>query len=80
MRFEFPTLSRYAVSDLKGESVSKKYSKSEAGFTLIELMVVMVVLATITVFIVPKFMDAPKQAKRVKAQVTIATLLSLIHI
>lgn len=35
-------------------------------------MVVMVVLATITVFVIPKFMDAPKQAKKVKAQVTIS--------
>ena len=47
-------------------------SSAQKGFTLIELMVVMVVLATITVFIVPKFMDAPKQAKKVKAQVTIS--------
>ena len=44
----------------------------QSGFTLLELMVVMVVLATITVFVIPKFMDAPKQAKRVKAQVTIS--------
>ena len=49
-------------------------SSAQKGFTLIELMVVMVVLATITVFIVPKFMDAPKQAKKVKAQVTISAL------
>ena len=48
--------------------------KAQLGFTLIELMVVMVVLATITVFVLPKFMEAPKEAKRVKAQVTMSNL------
>ena len=52
--------------------MKNKASSGQNGFTLIELMVVMVVLATITVFVIPKFMDAPKQAKRVKAQVTIS--------
>lgn len=54
--------------------MKKKVSNVQIGFTLIELMVVMVVLATITVFVLPKFMDAPKKAKRVKAQVTISSL------
>ncbi len=54
--------------------MKNKASSVQNGFTLIELMVVMVVLATITVFVIPKFMDAPKQAKRVKAQVTISSL------
>ncbi len=46
----------------------------QSGFTLIELMVVMVILATLAVFVVPKFMDEPKRAQRVKAQVTITNL------
>jgi len=48
--------------------------KPNSGFTLIELMVVMVILATLAVFVVPKFMDEPKRAQRVKAQVTITNL------
>ncbi len=47
---------------------------TQSGFTLIELMVVMVILATLAVFVVPKFMDEPKRAQRVKAQVTITNL------
>ncbi len=47
---------------------------SQKGFSLIELMVVMVILATLAVFVVPKFMDEPKRAQRVKAQVTITNL------
>ena len=51
------------------------YGKNKrSGFTLIELMVVMVILATLAVFVVPKFMDEPKRAQRVKAQVTITNL------
>ena len=46
----------------------------QSGFTLIELMVVMVILATLAVFVVPRFMDEPKRAQRVKAQVTIKNL------
>ena len=49
-----------------------KVSNVRSGFTLIEVMVVMVILATIAVFVVPKFMDEPKRAQRVKAQVTIS--------
>ena len=45
-----------------------------SGFTLIEVMVVMVILATLAVFVVPKFMDEPKRAQRVKAQVTISNM------
>jgi general secretion pathway protein G len=54
--------------------VKNKASNVQSGFTLLELMVVMVILATITVFILPKFMDEPKRAQRVKAQVTISRL------
>jgi len=48
--------------------------KSKSGFTLIEVMVVMVILATLAVFVVPKFMDEPKRAQRVKAQVTMSNM------
>jgi general secretion pathway protein G len=54
--------------------VKNKASSVQKGFTLIEVMVVMVILATIAVFVVPKFMDEPKRAQRVKAQVTITNL------
>ena len=54
--------------------MKKKVSNVQSGFTLIELMVVMFILATIMVMVVPKFMDEPKKAQRVKAQVTISAL------
>ena len=54
--------------------MNNKVQRTQTGFTLIEVMVVMVILATIAVFVVPKFMDEPKRAQRVKAQVTISRL------
>lgn len=54
--------------------MKNKASSVQKGFTLIELMVVMVILATLAVFVIPKFMDEPKRAQRVKAQVTISRL------
>jgi general secretion pathway protein G len=47
---------------------------SEKGFTLIELMVVIVILSVLAVWVAPKIMGRPDQAKQVKAQVDIQSL------
>jgi general secretion pathway protein G len=39
----------------------------QLGFTLIELMVVVVILALLATFVVPQIMDRPEQARVVKA-------------
>lgn len=44
------------------------------GFTLIELMVVIVILGILALYIVPKIMDRPDQARQVKASMDIASL------
>jgi len=41
------------------------------GFTLIELMVVIVILSVLAVWVAPKIMGRPEQAKQVKAKVDI---------
>jgi general secretion pathway protein G len=41
---------------------------SEKGFTLIEIMVVVVIISILAALIVPKIMDRPDQARTVKAQ------------
>lgn len=44
------------------------------GFTLIELMVVIVILSILAVWVAPKIMGRPEQAKQVKAKVDIQGL------
>jgi len=44
------------------------------GFTLIELMVVIVILGILAMYIAPKIMGRPEEARRVKARVDIASL------
>ena len=52
-------------------SVLKRDSR---GFTLIEIMVVIIILGILAVYIGPKIMGRPGQAKQVKAQVDISAL------
>jgi general secretion pathway protein G len=46
----------------------------QRGFTLIELMVVMVILATLAFIVAPKFLGEPEKAKRLKAEITMANM------
>lgn len=50
---------------------SRKHSR---GFTLIELMVVIVILGILALYVAPKIMGRPDEAKQVKAKMDIASL------
>lgn len=53
---------------------TKKRLLSQQGFTLIELMVVLVILGILAGMIVPRIMDRPEEARRTKASVDIQAL------
>ena len=53
---------------------TKKMVKDSRGFTLIELMVVIVILGILAGLIVPRIMGGPEEAKQLKAKLTIESL------
>ena len=58
-----------------------RYSKRNnnlTGFTLIELMVVIVILGILATIITPKILDRPEQARRMKAKVEIREFQSAL--
>lgn len=48
--------------------------KKSSGFTLIELMVVIVILGILALYVAPKIMGRPDEAKQVKARMDIVSL------
>ncbi len=52
----------------------KRNHLNPKGFTLIELMVVLVILGVLASLIVPRIMSRPEEARRVKAKIDIQSL------
>jgi len=52
----------------------KKVKHNEKGFTLIELMVVIVILGILAGLIVPRIMGRPDEARRAKARIQLESL------
>lgn len=50
------------------------------GFTLIEVMVVVVILSVLAAIVVPRIMDRPEQARRVKAEQDLRALVSALNL
>ncbi len=56
----------------------EKYS-SENGFSLLEIMVAMVILATLAFILAPKLLDKPEEARRLKGEITISNLETALN-
>jgi len=54
-------------------NMMNRISNNNRGFTLIELMVVVIILGILALYIGPKIMGEPEKAKRVKAKMDIAS-------
>ena len=52
----------------------------EAGFSLLELMVVVVILSILALVIVPRVIDRPDQARAARAQSDIAAIASAVNL
>ncbi len=51
---------------------------SKSGFTLIELMIVVVILGLLATIIMPRILNRPEQARRMKAKVEIRSIESAL--
>lgn len=58
--------------------IAKTFNRK--GFTLIEIMVVVVILSILAAFVVPKIMDRPDQARIVKAEQDIRAIESALKL
>jgi len=54
--------------------------KTQTGFTLIEVMVVIVILAVMATIVIPNIMDRPDQAKRTKAELDMKSISQTLEL
>ena len=59
-------------------SIINHPSSLAKGFTLIELMIVVVILGLLATMVMPKILDKPEQARRTKAKVDIRSIQSAL--
>lgn len=60
--------------------VNRQQVAKQSGFTLIELMVVVVILAVLAAFVAPKLMDRPDEARLVKVKQDIGAISSALQL
>jgi general secretion pathway protein G len=65
---------KYSSMNCQRISQLNSQRNNQGGFTLIELMVVIVILSVLAVWVAPKIMGRPEQAKQVKTQVDIQSI------
>ncbi len=59
-------------------SIINRQSSIARGFTLIEMMVVVVILGVLATMVMPKILDKPEKARRTKAMVDIRAIQSAL--
>ena len=61
------------------QPVRKNLSRAQRGFTLIEIMVVVVIIGVLGAIVVPQFMSRPDQAKVTAARIDIQAIATALE-
>jgi general secretion pathway protein G len=75
-------ISKFHIPSTREEAMTSNnlYRCKAAGFTLIEVMVVVVILSILAAIVVPRVMDRPDEARIVKAKQDIQALESALNL
>ena len=57
-----------------------KRNEEQRGFTLIELMIVIVIIGILATLLIPRIMERPEEARRIKAKADIKTIESALKL
>jgi len=68
------------MNNINKKDTSQSIIRTSRGFTLIEVMVVVVILAILAGIIVPRIMGRPEEAKRTKAQIDIKAIEEALNL
>jgi general secretion pathway protein G len=68
----------YGLWIMDKSSIINHRSSIARGFTLIELMIVVVILGLLATIVMPKILSRPEQARRVKAKVDVRSIQSAL--
>jgi general secretion pathway protein G len=65
---------------MEGETMKERERKYSRGFTLIELMIVIVIVGILATLLIPRIMERPEDARRMKAKVDIKSIESALKL